>query len=385
MKRILICAAVSVLAAVNIGIAQSLDDLNIQIHGYATQAFLYTTHNNLFTADTSDGTPAWTEAALNVGAQPTPKLRIGVQGRYFLLGNYGNAVTLDWAAADYKASDRFGVRFGKVKTPFALFNEIQDIDPSYLWALLPQGVYPITSRNSILTHYGGVVYGTLKLNPKLGKLEYRGFGGEGYYSNNDGYFVNQVEAGFNLPQDIHGRLFGAALHWRTPLQGLMVGASDLKDTRWNAPLTYGALTGTYTLPPNSQPNYFAMYEKDKVMVAYEYTRNWGDPISALPGTPASALRNDDRSWYAMASYKVTGRLTAGLYDSQNTDHQAPLGPARYQKEWVYTGRCDFSQFLYLKAEEHFISGTGLGYDTATNPNGLQTDTKLTVLKIGVSF
>ena len=29
--------------------AQSLEDLNIQIHGYATQGFLYTTNNNCWT------------------------------------------------------------------------------------------------------------------------------------------------------------------------------------------------------------------------------------------------------------------------------------------------------------------------------------------------
>ena len=154
--------------------AQSLDDLNIQIHGYSTQGFLYTTHNNIFTTTSSDGSPAWTEAVVNVGAQPIPKLRIGVQVRYSLLGNLGNAITLDWAAADYKANDKFGVRFGKVKIPSGLLNETQDIDPSYMWSLLPQGNYPISSRNSALADYGGVVYGTLVLGPKIGKLEYRG-------------------------------------------------------------------------------------------------------------------------------------------------------------------------------------------------------------------
>jgi hypothetical protein len=29
--------------------AQSLEDLNIQLHGYATQGFMYSTQNNFFT------------------------------------------------------------------------------------------------------------------------------------------------------------------------------------------------------------------------------------------------------------------------------------------------------------------------------------------------
>ena len=159
MKKILVGAIALALGACTQGFAQSLDDLNIQIHGYATQGFLYTTNNNILTTHSSDGSPAWTEAVLNIGARPIPKLRIAVQGRFFVLGNFGNSITLDWAAADYKADDRFGVRFGKVKTPSGLFNDIQDIDPSYIWSLLPQSIYPISSRNSILAHYGGVAYG----------------------------------------------------------------------------------------------------------------------------------------------------------------------------------------------------------------------------------
>src|ERR1700735_3688141 len=177
MKRTLTLLAMALAGALP-GVSQSLDDLNIQIHGYATQGFLYTTNNNIFTTHSEDGSPAWTDAVINIAAQPTPKLRIAFQGRYFLLGNYGNAITLDWAAADYHADDRLGVRFGKVKTPTGLFNEIQDIDPSYLWALLPESVYPIDNRSSYLTHYGGVVYGTIALSHRYGKFEYRAFGGE---------------------------------------------------------------------------------------------------------------------------------------------------------------------------------------------------------------
>jgi hypothetical protein len=386
MKRLIAAACGCVLAAAVPGCAQSLDDLNIQVHGYVTQGFLYTTNNNIFTTRSSDGSPAWTDAVLNISAQPTPKLRVAVQGRYFLLGNYGNAVTLDWAAADYKADDRFGVRFGKVKTPTGLFNEIQDIDPSYIWALLPESVYPIDNRESYLTHYGGVVYGTIAIPHKFGKLEYRAFGGEGLYTAKDGYFVNQLEAGFNLPNDIKGPLYGGALHWRTPVSGLMVGASALKDNTWNAVYTAnnGALQGTETLLANTQPNFFAIYEKNKIMVASEYTRSWGDQLVQFPDTPDSYARNDDRGWYAMASYKITPKFTLGGYISQNSDHQAPISSSRHYNEWVISGRYDFTEFLYVKAEEHFIHGTGLAYDMNLNPN-LQPNTNLTALKVGVTF
>jgi len=365
---------------------QSMDDLNLQVHGYATQGFIYTTHNNIFTTDSSDGSAAWTNAVVNIGAQLTPKLHIAMQGRYYLLGNYGNKIVMDWAMADYKANNFFGVRAGKVKTPWGLFNEIQDIDPAYSWVLLPQSIYPTTSSNSILAHYGGVVYGTVALGEKLGKLEYRGWGGEGIYSADDGYFVSQAEAGFDLPNGISGVLYGAALHWKTPLPGLMIGGSDLTDKQWSAVYTanQGAVTGTQALAANSQPNYFAIYQKNKLMVAYEYSRSWGDAITQLPGIPATSLRNDDRGWYAMVTYKVTPKFTAGFYESQNNDHQAPLGPERYQKDFAFSARYDFSDFLYLKAEQHLLYGTGLGYEPLLN-SSVQPNSLLTAFKLGVSF
>jgi len=387
MKRILVGAIALALAAGAHGFAQSLEDLNIQIHGYATQGFLYTTNNNILTTHSSDGSPAWTEAVLNIGAQPIPKLRIAVQGRYFLLGNFGNSITLDWAAADYRADERFGMRFGKVKTPSGLFNDIQDIDPSYTWSLLPQSIYPISSRNSILAHYGGVAYGTLSEGGKLGKLEYRGWGGERQIAANDGYTLAQTEAGILEPNGIGGATYGAALHWRTPLPGLMVGASDGRDPMWSAKITAGngALTGTESIGSLNYPNYFALYEKNKVMVAAEYGRLPVSLTLQFIGLPPTYERVDFCSWYAMASYKLTSKITAGVYDSQQFNRQAPLGPARYSKDWTISGRYDFSQYLYAKAEEHIIDGTAIGYDADLNPNGLKPNTKLTILKVGVSF
>jgi hypothetical protein len=246
MKRLTVAVFGCILgAAASSASAQSLEDLNIQFHGYATQGFLYTTNNNFLLPNSSNGSPDWTEAVLNLSAVPIPKLRVAVQGRYELLGNYADEITLDYAAADYKVNDEFGVRFGKVKIPSGLFNEIQDIDPSYQFALLPQSVYPITSRNGQLALYGGVAYGTLPLPGKLGKLEYRGWSGEVAIPSNDGYFVSFVEEGFKFTNGVNFVENGGALHWKTPLHGLMLGASDIKT---------GSETGAVTSPTAQPPS-----------------------------------------------------------------------------------------------------------------------------------
>jgi len=396
MQRILVGALALALGAATAS-AQSLEDLNIQIHGYATQGFLYSTHNNILTTSSTNGSPAWDEAVINITSQPMPKLRIGVQGRYFLLGNLGNAITLDWASADYKVNDRFGIRFGKVKTPVGLFNEIQDIDPGYVWALLPQGVYPIESRNSLLAHYGGVVYGVLKLGPTLGKLEYRAFGGERVLAGSDGYFLGLTEGGLNLPNGISGVTLGGALRWKTPLPGLMVGASNAHDEKWSAAATSSyayqgmsiPLAGSFALNALDQYNIFGQFDKDKFTFAAEYTRLPATvPISlssTLTGPINQVDLTDQRSWFAMTTYRATGKFSASVYDSQFVDHQSSLGPWRYSKDWAINGRYDFNSFLYAKAEQHIVQGTGLNIDQNMNTAGAKTNFLFTVLKLGVSF
>jgi hypothetical protein len=141
MKRFVAILAVSLAGALP-AVSQSLEDLNIQIHGYATQGFLYSNQNNALTTTSANGSAGWNEEVVNVGTVPIPKLRFAVQVRYFLLGNYGNSIIVDFATADYKVNDRFGVRFGKVKTPMGLYNETQDIDPSYMWGPAASGALP---------------------------------------------------------------------------------------------------------------------------------------------------------------------------------------------------------------------------------------------------
>ena len=180
--------SVTLLLATPLLEAQSIDDLNLQIHGFVTQAFIKTNHNSWDTTGSEDGSASWSEAVLNLSLQPQARLKVGVQTRFYRLGDYGGTVGLDWAQVDYTASSMFGFRVGKVKTPSGLLNETQDIDPAHLWLLLPQSVYPIASRNFSLSHFGGVAYGAIPLGESRGKLEYRAFAGQRVLAADDGYF-----------------------------------------------------------------------------------------------------------------------------------------------------------------------------------------------------
>jgi hypothetical protein len=386
VKPYLIAAVVS--AAMQFGgagpaSAQSMDDLNLQVHGYATQGFLYTNYNNWDTTGSSDGSAAWTEAVVNISAQPESRLRIGIQARYFLLGNYGNAITMDWAQGDFKLNEYFGVRAGKVKTPAGLLNDSQDIDPAHLWVLLPQGVYPLASRNSVLAHYGAVAYGTLPLGTRLGKIEYHAFGGRRVLAGNDPFFQVQRDQGLILPNGLTGPVLGGAVAWHTPLPGLKLGVSDQFEHP-SGEIVAGTLTGTTNDNRLNIPYFFTRYEGRKLMFGGEYNRI---PIKAtvqFPGLPTFITVKDVRSFYITTSYKASARLTAGMYYGYRYDRRAALGSARYQKDWTLAARYDVNPFLYLKLEQHLMDGTSIGFSSTDNTR-LQPGTRMTLLKLGVTF
>lgn len=395
MKRLLVGAMALALGAIPVA-AQSLEDLNIQIHGYATQGFLYSSNNNILTTNSSNGSPDWSEAVVNLGSQPMPKLRVGVQARYFLLGLYSNTISIDWAQADYKFSEMLGVRFGKVKTPGSLFNETQDIDPSYIWCLMPQSVYPLGSRNALLAHYGGSVYGAFKLGPKLGMLGYKGWGGLRTLLSTDGYLLGDAEKGIVAPNGLSGSVFGVVLEWKPPLPGLKLGTGLQEQRPRTGSIVYTSSNGlVYTGAAvrgilSKAPDFYGQYERDRFMAAAEFTRKPILTTQTLTGGPPplptiKPSLTDQIDWYGMATYKLTNKLTAGAYDSQYFNHAAELGPARFTKDWAISTRYDFNQFLYAKVEQHFINGTALVYDKNLNLNGLKPTTKLTLLKAGVSF
>jgi hypothetical protein len=374
-------ASVSALAS-----AQSIDDLNLQFHGYATQAYLKTTQNNFLTTDSSAGSAAWTETVVNLTASPSSRLRVAIQGRYSLIGTNSNAITLDYATADYKVNERVGIRFGKVKVPNALFNETQDIDPSYIWSLLPQSVYPLLSRNSSLSIFGGAAYGSVPIGEKFGRLDYRAFGGVTELPSNDGYLTLLQAENLTLPNGFTVSDFGAMLRWKTPLKGLLIGVSDKRYSEaTNSVLLGGSLSGSYAVQPFNSPDYFAQYERGRFMFAGEYARIHPRLSFSFPQGPTFSVPVDTRGWYGMATYKITNKLSAGLYVSQLFNRNTSLGPARFSKDWALSARYDFNQYLYAKAEQHFIDGTAVGYSGADNPSGLKPDTSLTLLKLGVSF
>ncbi len=165
----------------------TLDGRNVQVHSFASQGFAYSNDNNYLTMNTSQGSFAMTDGGVNVSTQLTDKFRMGAQVYDSNVGQLGKwHPTLDWAVADYRFRDWFGIRGGKVKTVMGLYNDTQDLTFLQTFALLPQSMYPLDMRSSTIAHEGGDLYGEIPLK-RFGSLAYTVYAGQRQDSLYGGY------------------------------------------------------------------------------------------------------------------------------------------------------------------------------------------------------
>ncbi len=91
----------------------------------------------------------------------------------------------------------------------------------------------------------------------------------------------------------------------------------------------------------------------------------------------------------MGSWRVTDRLTAGMYysydlgfDSDNRDRN---DPGNYSKDTPLTARYEFNRHFFAKLEGHYIVGIANGFYESNNADGLEKTTKLMVARVGFAF
>ncbi len=102
--RLAILVFLTVLSA---GKLAAQDWENIQIHGFATQGFLFSSQNNYLSMKSSEGSLQWTDGAISVTDSVTDKLRVGIQVHMYQLGQFGGpGIQVDWASGDYKPGKR---------------------------------------------------------------------------------------------------------------------------------------------------------------------------------------------------------------------------------------------------------------------------------------
>jgi hypothetical protein len=338
----------------------------VDVHGFVSQGALLSTGNN-FLARSKRGSLEFAEVGINFTSQLTDRLRVGVQLFTHDLGPVGNyEMRADWFYLDYRWRDWLGIRAGRVKVPFGLYNETSDIDAARVAILLPQSVYPASNRDYLLAQTGVEVYGYVDLRA-AGALEYRLYGGTIFVGTAATPTVKDVDVPY---------VVGARLMWETPVSGLRVGGSA-QALRLAVDFQPNAMMPSVPVPSLAATVYLGVASAELVRndltLAAEFSE-WRARIDtaslAFYGPDAKQVTVSARA-YASATYHVAPWLWPGVYYSMLFPDEANAtfnGPSKdMQHDVAATLRFDVNAHWLVKLEGHFMHGTA-GLDSSLNDN-----------------
>ena len=355
MLKKIICMVSCIVCAGGSALAYDMD--RVQIHGFVSQGYLKSDQYDYLNANTEDGTFEFNEFGLNFTTSPTDTLRVGLQLLARDLGKNGNdAVSIDWAFGDYRHRNWLGVRAGKMKRAFGLYNQIRDIDAAHLGVFLPLSVYDESFKDyqSSIIGIGG--YGTLP-----GGFEYQVQYGTFDYSEVD-------------PDDD-----GYALHlaWNTPLDGLRLVGS-LNQISWAQ-----EIAGVGSLE----------FDLDMPLVGFEYS--WGELTCAAEYLQLNLDMSGQESrtsefYYGLLGYRFTewfevASSYAVLYqdkDDKEGNNYAQQGKPKalaWRKDLAISTRFDVTDSWIVKIEGHWMNGLYGVSNYGENPdeNGFLAAAKVT--------
>ncbi|MEO8098489.1 MAG: hypothetical protein ABI811_12375 [Acidobacteriota bacterium] len=369
----------------------------VQIHGFFSQGYAISDHNNYLTMDTSRGTAQMTDGGLNLTWRVNNKLRVGVQAYDRYIGELGKGrVSLDWAQVDYRLRDWLGFRAGKVKTALGLFTDSQDEEFLYPWALLPQSVYPLDLREIAYAHIGFDLYGVIGLR-RFGSVSYTAYGGKVPADSRSGLVYGLEDSGFSNVT-YSGRTTGYDARWSTPVKGLTAGLSQSFGQRdYSGEIDGAATKATAKTYMSRQTALYLEFVRGRWRVDGEYrawkslTRAWGVPTRLQQSGQVSP------SWFTALSFRITPRIEVGAYRSQYRYSPVfhavslPTGDgANYVDDTTVTIRFDPARYWNIKLEGHFIDGFGnalsaRGFYPRYHPQGMQPTTNMLVVRTGFNF
>lgn len=164
-------AAQGFLAALSLGCIPNVMALELglgdwQAHGFISQGYTLTSKYHVFGQSRYDGSLDFTEIGVNVLGHITPNLLMAAQGLYRTAGGSDREdFRLDFANLDYHLTFgdglTAGIRLGRVKNPFGLYNDTRDVVWTRPGVMMPQSVYfdTLALRQAMISSDGGVLYG----------------------------------------------------------------------------------------------------------------------------------------------------------------------------------------------------------------------------------
>ncbi|NOR81097.1 MAG: hypothetical protein GQ529_09755 [Methyloprofundus sp.] len=292
-------------------------DDDIQFHGFLSQGLFSSTGNNVYGKSIDSISAGLTELGLNISYQALNQLSFAAQGLYRRAGENtgsGGNVTLDCAFIDFTFfnfdNGRIGIRGGRVKNPWGLYNETRDVAFTHPTIFLPL-TYFDRSRTLFLSLDGGQFY--TDYNTSFGDFTFK-FNYGVMNANDDELLraITIIPASGNLKgepslvtqlrYDIMGGKYIFAISYAHV--GISYEPSDISDN-------FTGLEGNFDSFILS-----AQYNGEKFSLAGEYNMQW-NRFSGIKGRTDRTDRTDiSEYWYVQAGYRILDNLQATIrYDS----------------------------------------------------------------------
>ena len=220
------------------------------------------------------GVSDFTEIGVNASWVPRPDVQLAIQGLSRRAGGAAEGEPeLDFALLDYAAVEtadrRLGVRGGRVRLPFGLYDDTRDVAFTRPSILLPQSIYFERTRELVISGDGIQFY-----------AEERGAWGN-FMLNFTGPFFQRIGNensevalfGMELPGDLESRVsFIGRLIYEPPVQGLRLAITGARllakyNPRFDPPQDFGPGDDTFEFVFFS-----AQYEAEHWSLTSEYAR-----------------------------------------------------------------------------------------------------------------
>lgn len=358
---------------------------SVELHGFGGWAYADTDGNN-YLIGTHQGTYDNVAMALNVNAKVSDRLTVVGQFEFQQRPGYADMDrTLDFAFAEWKASDAFKFRAGRVKHPFGIYGEIFNVGTLRPFYMLPQSIYG-PERYTARSVDGLGITGQKTWQSGWG-LNYDVYAGRiaGELRNTGvGSDAADLQIGYNSAPFSFDKVLGGRLVVTTPVEGLSFGTS-----------AYRGKASLYLFEEGQRPNegaldFQAEYQAEPVLVRAEYGTVLKDPI----------VRYD--TYYVEAAVKVyKGFQLAARYDrwqghlkDESLNAFAWLVQIQKHKDISLGANYWFSPNFVLKASYHIVQGnryaqpddpTTLIENGGTWDGVFDPDTKMVVFGTQFSF
>lgn len=373
---------------------QAWDD-DVQFHGFLSQGLFHTTGNNVYGHSKNSVSAGLTEFGLNVSYQALDNLSFAAQGLYRRAGagtgDWGD-VSLDFAFIDYTffrhSQGRIGIRGGRVKKPWGLYNETRDVAFTHPTIFLPL-TYFERSRSLLISMDGAQLY-----------AEYNTSVGDFTFKFNYGYIYDNGELLLAIVNNRHvmGDLKSEP-SFMTQLRYEILGGEYVFAISYaNLNLDYkgqGAFDPYSGLQVHIYPIVLSgQYSGEKFSFASEYSVQWNE------FTGITHIRPDffpiSEHWYVQGGYRILDNLEftirydktvhdihdrSGVQFNQRTGLPAYL---MFTQDLVFGLRWDITPAWMIRTEYHRVHGASR-LSAFDNPEFSDTVANWNIYALQVAF